>query len=87
MTRRVLLTLLALLTGLSVQQGSLHARVLPEQAAAVASAAYHRAASSTPEIARAPAPMPHSAERLDAEPAPVASQARTVLTRIDRARE
>ena len=91
MTSRLLLTLLALLTGLSAQGSAVHARAVPGtmQIAAVSTLATVQSAKAEAVLAR-PAPD-MSKSRIAFVPAPasvfLAAHYPVVLTQIDRAHE
>ncbi|MFC3214784.1 MULTISPECIES: hypothetical protein [Novosphingobium] len=92
MAHRLLLTLLALLTGFAAQIGPAEARVA-QMAAQQVSAAFERTAAKSPRapvaLARLPEPGLRNTRRQaplrTAEPTPIV--VRTVLTGIDRAHE
>ncbi len=91
MTSRLLLTLLALLTGLSAQGSAVHARAIPStmQVAAVSTLATVQSAKVEAVLAR-PA-LEAGKSRIAYAPVPVMLQLAVhvpaVLTRIDRAHE
>lgn len=91
MTSRLLLTLLALLTGLSAQGGAVHARAVPGtmQVAAVSTLATVQSAKAEAVLARPAPEMNKSRITYDPIPAslPFAACSPTVLTQIDRAHE
>jgi len=88
MTRRMLLTLLAILTGLSWQGGGVSARAVPMPAQVSALATANQAKASAvlarPVVARVGVGLPAAELAISV---PVPAPAPTVRTRVDRARE